>query len=106
MTHYIMLTRLSHEALSAPKSLTELSDRVSARLKEECASAKWVMSFATLGPADYVDIFEAPDIETAMKVATVVRTFGHATTEIWPAVSWGKFRELVRYLPSAVHISQ
>ncbi|MFZ1992104.1 MAG: GYD domain-containing protein [Alphaproteobacteria bacterium] len=105
MSHYIMLTRLSHEALKAPKSLTELSDAVSARIKEECGNVKWLMSFATLGPADYVDIFEAPDTETAMKVATIVRTFGHATTEIWPAVDWGRFKELVRYLPSAVHVS-
>ena len=100
-----MLTRLSHEALKAPNSLTELSDAVSARIKEECGNVKWLMSFATLGPADYVDIFEAPDIETAMKVATIVRTFGHATTEVWPALNWGRFEELVRYLPSAVHVS-
>ena len=104
MTYYVMLTRLSHEALKAPASLTELEKVISLRIKEECSSAKWVMSLATLGPADYLDIFEAPDTETAMKVATIVRTFGHATTEVWPAVGWDRFKELVRYLPSSVHV--
>jgi uncharacterized protein with GYD domain len=39
-----------------------------------------------LGAYDYVDIFEAADIEVAMKVSTIVRTFGHAHTEVWPAI--------------------
>jgi hypothetical protein len=54
-----------------------------------------------LGPADYLDIFTAPDIESAMKVATVIRTFGHATTEIWGATEWEKFTHLMRYPPPA-----
>ncbi len=54
-----------------------------------------------LGPADYLDIFTAPDIETATKVATIIRTFGHATTEVWGATEWDKFIELFRYLPPA-----
>ena len=99
-----MLTRLSHDALKAPSSLTELSKVISERIREECPAVEWITSYATLGPADYVDIFEAPDTETAMKIATLIRTFGHATTEIWPAVEWNKFKELVRYLPAAVHL--
>ena len=38
----------------------------------------------------------------ATKVATVVRTFGHAETEVWGATEWSKFKELVRYLPPAM----
>jgi uncharacterized protein with GYD domain len=103
MAVFIMLTRLSHEALRAPSSLSELSSVVSARIKEECSGVEWVSSYATLGPCDYLDIFKAPDIETAMKVATLIRTFGHATTEVWPAMEWDKFAGLIRYLPSTVH---
>ena len=103
MAQYIMLTRLSHEALKAPRSLTDLSDLISSRIAEECPAVRWLSSYATLGPADYFDVFEAPDTETAMKVATIIRTFGHATTEIWPALEWKRFRDLVRYLPSAIH---
>lgn len=55
-----------------------------------------------LGPYDYLDIFKAPDIAAATKVATAVRTFGHANTEVWGATEWEEFKELVRYLPPAV----
>ncbi|MND06129.1 hypothetical protein D3C83_273300 [compost metagenome] len=54
-----------------------------------------------LGPTDYVDIFTAPDNAAATKVATIIRTFGHATTEVWPATEWDEFIKLVRYLPPA-----
>ena len=38
----------------------------------------------------------APDIETAALVSTLIRTFGHAQTEIWTATEWDRFKELVR----------
>jgi hypothetical protein len=41
----------------------------------------------------------APDIETATKVATNIRTFGHATTEVWAANEWEKLTGLLRSLP-------
>jgi uncharacterized protein with GYD domain len=49
-----------------------------------------------LGPYDYLDIFEAPDNEAAAKVAVVVRSFGHATTETWPATPWERFRKIIQ----------
>jgi uncharacterized protein with GYD domain len=101
MATYIMLTRLSHEALKSPSSLEELEREVMARVRSECPTVKWNASYVVLGPYDYLDIFTAPDNEAATKVATVIRTFGHALTEIWPATEWDRFKELVRSLPSA-----
>jgi uncharacterized protein with GYD domain len=99
MTTFIMLTRLSHEVLKRPNTLLELSHQVSEHIRQVCLEVEWKASYAVLGPADYVDIFVAPDIETAMKVATLIRTFGHATTEIWPATEWEGFSAMVRSLP-------
>ena len=101
MQTFIMLTRLSHTALASPSSLENLEREVMERVRAECETVEWCESFVVLGPYDYLDIFKAPDNETATKVATIVRTFGHAQTEIWAATEWERFKELVRYLPPA-----
>lgn len=101
MSTFIMLTRLSHQSLASPSSLENLAREVMERIRIECEGVEWKASYVVLGQADYVDIFEAPDNETATKVATIIRTFGHATTEVWPATEWDRFTELVRYLPPA-----
>lgn len=93
-----MLTRLSSEAARSPKSLEELERKVAERVRKECPDVKWVTNYAVLGPYDYLDVFRAPDTETAFKVAALVRTFGHAHTEIWSAVEWARFKDMIRDL--------
>jgi len=101
MSLFIMLTRLSHEALKSPSSLENLERNVKERIEAECPDVKWKGNYAVLGPCDYLDIFEASDNDAATKVATIIRTFGHAETETWCATEWKKFKELVSYLPPA-----
>ena len=52
-------------------------------------------------PYDYLDVLIANDIETAARVSALIRTFGHAQTEIWTATEWDRFKDLVRTLPAA-----
>ena len=92
----MMLTRVSPEAAADPGQLAALGDRVVERLKVECPEVRWLASYAVLGPHDYVDIFEAPDTEAAARVALIVRAVGRATTEVWAAVPWERFRDLAR----------
>lgn len=94
MATYIMLTRLSPEALKKPESVGDLNKQVEERIKKECPGVKWLANYAVLGPCDYVDIFEAPDSEAATKVALLIRSFGHATTETWVATPWDRFLSL------------
>ena len=35
-----------------------------------------------------------------MKVSAIIRTFGHAHTEIWAAAEWEHFKQLIRDLPA------
>ena len=98
MQTFVMLTRLSPDAIKSPKSLQELERRVVDRLRWECPEVEWVHNYAILGPCDYLDIFLAPDERTAFKVAAVVRTFGHCTTEIWTATEWARYKELIHSL--------
>jgi len=92
------MTRISPESVRSPKSLEELEKEVVKRILSECPEVEWLHNFAVLGPYDYLDVFRAPDNDTAFKVATIIRSFGHATTEIWAATEWAKFKEMIRAL--------
>ena len=79
-TTFIMLTRLAHGALRSPETLEKLEQEVKARIDQEVGKGvEWLANYAILGPYDYLDIFRAPDVETAMKVATIVRGMGRGT---------------------------
>ncbi|MEN8196210.1 MAG: GYD domain-containing protein [Pseudomonadota bacterium] len=101
MSTFVMLTRLSHVALKSPGKLEELERQVMERIRAKCPDVEWLSSFAVLGPYDYIDLFRAPDVEAATKVATIIRTFGHAQTEVWAATEWERFKEVIRDLPAA-----
>lgn len=101
MPTFIMLTRLNPEAVRSPRGLEQLERQAITSVRKECPSVEWRGSYAVLGPYDYLDVFVADDIETAAKVSTLIRTFGHAQTEIWAATEWDRFKEIVRTLPGS-----
>jgi uncharacterized protein with GYD domain len=86
-------------AVLSPRGLEQLERDAMKRVREECPNVEWLSSYAVLGPCDYLDVFVANDIETAARVSTIIRTFGHAQTEIWTATEWDRFKEIVRTLP-------
>ena len=99
MLSFIMLTRLSPDALRSPGTLEELEQKVMDTIHSEYPRVEWVHNFAILGPCDYLDIFHAPDLETAMGVATIIRTYGHASTEVWTATEWKKYKNMIHSMP-------
>jgi len=95
MPTFVLLTRLSAEAVRTPGGIEALEREAMRHIRAECPGVEWVNNCAVFGPYDYLDIFHAPDIETAAKVAALVRIYGHAQTETWAAVEWDRFKELV-----------
>ncbi len=98
---FIMLTRVSHDGVGSPQSLEELERDLASRIESECPEVRWLHNFAVLGPYNYVDIFEAPDNETATKISTMVRTYGKADAEIWPATDWSEYKEMLHGISRA-----
>ena len=98
MQTFIMLTRLSPDAAHSPQVLEELEQKAMARVRKDCPDVEWLESYAVLGGCDYVDIFRAQDIESASRVSALIRTQGHASTEVWPATTWKKFKQTIRDL--------
>jgi uncharacterized protein with GYD domain len=95
MTTFILLSQLSPEVLKSPADLQKLEKAVTDRIREECPGVRWIANYATLGPHDYVDVFEAPDEAHALKVATIIRALGHARAETWTAMPWKRFEQLI-----------
>lgn len=100
MATFIMLTKLSSSVSRTAPNLEQLERSAVEHVQRQCPNVRWLHSYAVLGRPDYVDVFTAPDIETAMKVSALVRTFGAADTEIWPAVEWEQFKTIARSMQS------
>lgn len=96
MSTFIMLTKLGAGISRTAANLEQLERSAVDHVQQQCPTVRWLHSYAVLGRPDYIDIFTAPDIETAMKVSALVRTFGAADTEIWPAVEWEQFKSIAR----------
>jgi uncharacterized protein with GYD domain len=100
MQIFVLLTRMSPEALRTPAALEDFEKRAVAHIKQECPDVTWLHSYVLLGPFDYLDIFTAPDITAALKVSTIIRSFGRAHSEIWEATEWDNFKSIIQSLPT------
>jgi uncharacterized protein with GYD domain len=100
MPTFIMLTRISPEAIKDPHSFEELNNQVEQQIKGQLPEVKWIGNYAVLGPYDYLDLFEAPNEDAAIKVSTIIRSFGHASTETWLATPWARFVGMAREIAS------
>lgn len=96
METFILITRLVSEEINPSFAVHQKEKTVAEKIEKFLPEVKWNRSYATTGPWDYVDIFEAPDKTTAMKVSALVRCYGGAHTEIWPAVDWRDYKETLR----------
>lgn len=96
MPTYVLLTKLSPEAIRSHEDFERLEKEVSNKIREECKEVHWLESYALLEPYDYLDLFEAPDPIAAIRVKMIIRSFGHTTSDPWPATPWSLFRTRVR----------
>ncbi|HOD70075.1 MAG: GYD domain protein [Deltaproteobacteria bacterium ADurb.BinA179] len=95
MQTYIILSRLSPDALKDPKIYREMADKVSNRIKQECPDVHWQKSFAVLGRFDVVDIVESDNPKQVEKAAMIIRAFGNSTTETLFATPWHEFLDML-----------
>ena len=95
MQTYIILSRLSPDALKDPKIYREMADKVSNRIKQECPDVHWQKSFAVLGRFDVVDIVESDNPKQVEKAAMIIRAYGNATTETLFATPWHEFLDML-----------
>jgi uncharacterized protein with GYD domain len=91
MATYVILSRVSSQALEDPTEFKQLVEKVSAKIKSDCPGVVWRESYGTLGRFDVVDIVESDDPKQVARVALILRTLGHETTETLMATPWKEF---------------
>jgi uncharacterized protein with GYD domain len=74
------------------------------KIEEHCPGIKWGPHYALLGPYDFIDIYEAPDQETAFKVALLSRELGAVAAESWPAIPYESYLPIIEAAEKAASI--
>jgi len=64
------------------------------QVREKCPGVKFIAHYALLGRYDFLDIYEAPDEETAAKVSMISLSNGAFQSESLFAIPYKRFLEL------------
>jgi uncharacterized protein with GYD domain len=91
MPTYVLMTKLDPAEARDPKGRRQLGEEWKRAVDARCPGIRWLAHYALLGPYDFLDLYEAPDQETAFKVSIVSRELGAATAESWPALAWERY---------------
>ena len=86
---FILLSTLSQQGVQTLKSNPERLREVNQDVEE--LGAKVLQQWATLGAFDFVNIVEAPDIETVAKVSVALGARGSTRIQTLPALEIDDF---------------
>ncbi len=96
MPTFILMTKLSPELTREIHHRAEIGRQWKAAVDEKCPGVKWHSHYALLGPYDFMDIFEAPDAETAARVSLISLSRGAVKAESWTAIPYARFLEIAK----------
>ena len=88
MQTFFLLTKLSPEVTNRIKDRDSLVRAWMSQVKEKCPEVKFISHYGVLGPYDFVDIFEAPDADSAAKVSMISMANGAAQAESWISIPY------------------
>ena len=95
MPTFVLMTRLDADSLKNASGRKQKGNEWIKKVREACPGVKWVAHYAILGPYDSMDIYEAPDIETAHKVSLISRSAGAVSAESWQALPYENYLKLL-----------
>ena len=96
MQTYVLMTRLTPEVAARMKDRAEIGAAWLDEVHAKCPAVKFLAHYGLLGKYDFMDIYEAPDEETAAKVSLISRSHGAAVAESWTAIPYKKLLELTK----------
>ena len=89
MPTYILLSQLSPQGVQTLKTNPDRLREVNRDVEE--LGAKVLHQWACLGPFDFVNIVEAPDIETISRVSIALASRGSTKVQTLPALTIDEF---------------
>jgi uncharacterized protein with GYD domain len=96
MPVFILMTRLKANDLHDARDRKSEGKAWLAKVEKKCPGVKWIAHYAILGPYDFMDIYEAPDADTAHKVSLISRAEGAVSAESWHALPYDRFLSLLK----------
>ena len=91
MPTFILMTKLAPGTLDSSEVRKSTGKEWLHKVRACCPDVKWVAHYALLGRYDFMDIYEAPDVETAQKVSLISRAGGALEAESWQALPYDNF---------------
>ena len=95
MALFVLMTRLTPGAVKDAETRRAMGKEWLGKVKSACPEVKWLAHYALLGRYDFMDVYEAPDDETAHKVALISRSEGALSAESWPAIPYDRYLKLL-----------
>jgi len=96
MSTFVLMTKLGPDASKNIKDQANQGRLWLQKVNEKCPEVKFIAHYALLGPYDFLDIYEAPDEETAAKVSLISLHSGAFQAESWVAIPYKRFIELAK----------
>jgi uncharacterized protein with GYD domain len=95
MPHFVLMTKLAPETMHDVRGRKAMGKEWLQKVKNICPQVKWIAHYAILGPYDFMDIYEAPDVETAHRVSLISRSEGAVSAESWQALPYEEHLRLL-----------
>ncbi len=99
MPTFVLMTKLRSELIKDNRR--HLGTTWLKKVKKICPRVKWISHYAILGRYDFMDIYQAPDLETAHRVSIISRAEGAIEAESWQALPYERFLDLIEEVEQA-----
>jgi hypothetical protein len=82
MVSFIIHTRFLPDNFSSSEDLKESERRIMDHIRSELPMVRW-KNVKVIGPYEYLETFQAPDVDTGFKVKALMDTFENVHAELW-----------------------
>ena len=94
MKTFVLMTKLAPDVSRQMKDRAKIGRAWLDHVKDKCPEVKFIAHYALLGGFDFMDIYEAPDEETAAKVSMISMANGAFEAQSWTAIPYKRFVQL------------